>query len=172
MAQKTVSYMVMGTGLAGTLTGVKHIARDFLSVMNPSADVLAMANIEVDVGNVETGNTMIVSWRGKPVFLRHRTEDEIETSVSDDSAEMRDPQKDEVRCKRPEWMIVLGVCTHLGCVPIANQGAYGGWFCPCHGSHYDISGRIRRGPAPLNLEVPPYYFMDDSKVLIGLDQPV
>ena len=110
---------------------------------------------------------VIIKWRGKPVFVRHRTADEIKDAESFDWHTLRDPQPDEDRVKKPEWLIMLGVCTHLGCVPIGEAGDYGGWFCPCHGSHYDVSGRVRKGPAPLNLEVPAYDFPEEDKVLIG-----
>ncbi|KAG8892510.1 hypothetical protein FRB99_002041, partial [Tulasnella sp. 403] len=111
---------------------------------------------------------VIIKWRGKPVFIRHRTPDEIEEANGVDVKSLRDPQTDESRVKKPEWLVMLGVCTHLGCVPIGESGDYGGWFCPCHGSHYDISGRIRQGPAPTNLEVPEYSFDEAAnKIIIG-----
>ena len=110
---------------------------------------------------------MTVKWRGKPVFIRHRTEAEVGLANDVDASTLRDPQEDGLRVVNPEWLVVVGVCTHLGCVPLANAGDYNGWFCPCHGSHYDTSGRIRKGPAPLNLEVPPYEFVDDQKILVG-----
>jgi ubiquinol-cytochrome c reductase iron-sulfur subunit len=108
-----------------------------------------------------------VKWRGKPVFVRHRTEADIKLANTVNLGELRDPQPDSARVLNPTWLIVIGVCTHLGCVPLPGAGDYGGWFCPCHGSHYDISGRIRKGPAPKNLEVPEYKWLDDTKVLIG-----
>lgn len=134
--------------------GAKSTVTDFLASMSASADVLALAKVEIDLNNIPEGKNAIIKWRGKPVFVRHRTPDDIEDAKSVDVAKLRDPQKDEDRVKRPEWLIMLGVCTHLGCVPIGEAGEYNGWFCPCHGSHYDSSGRIRKGPAPLNLEVP------------------
>ena len=108
-----------------------------------------------------------VKWRGKPVFIRHRTPDEIASSEAVSLDELRDPETDASRVESSEWLVVMGICTHLGCVPIANAGDYGGWFCPCHGSHYDVSGRIRKGPAPLNLEIPPYKFTGDANLLVG-----
>ncbi|CAI9780577.1 unnamed protein product [Fraxinus pennsylvanica] len=132
-----------------------------------SKDVLAMASIEVDLSSIEPGSTVTVKWRGKPVFIRHRTEEDIKLANSVDLGSLRDPQEDSERVKNPEWLIVVGVCTHLGCIPLPNAGDFGGWFCPCHGSHYDISGRIRKGPAPYNLEVPTYTFMDENKLLVG-----
>jgi ubiquinol-cytochrome c reductase iron-sulfur subunit len=126
-----------------------------------------MAKIEVKLGDIPEGKNVTFKWRGKPLFIRHRTADEIAAEQSVDVSSLRDPEPDEVRAKKPEWLVVLGVCTHLGCVPIANAGDYGGYYCPCHGSHYDASGRIRKGPAPLNLEVPTYEFVDDDTLLVG-----
>jgi ubiquinol-cytochrome c reductase iron-sulfur subunit len=138
--------------------------------MNPSADVLALANIEVDLSTIAEGESVTLKWRGKPLFVRHRTAEEIAAAEADDSAsDLRDPQPDSDRIKRPEWLVLLGVCTHLGCVPLNYQGDFKGFFCPCHGSHYDTSGRIRKGPAPLNLEVPPYTFISDTDLLVGAD---
>jgi len=108
-----------------------------------------------------------VKWRGKPIFVRHRTKKEIEEAAKVQVASLPDPQADSARVKKPEWLVVIGVCTHLGCIPLGNQGEYEGWFCPCHGSHYDTSGRIRKGPAPKNLEVPNYAFTSDTKLTIG-----
>lgn len=140
----------------------------FLLSMSATADVLALASLEVDLTKIEAGQTVTVKWRGKPVFIRRRTEADLESVQSVDVASLRDPQADSERCSdKPEWLVVVGVCTHLGCVPIANAGDYNGWFCPCHGSHYDASGRIRKGPAPYNLEVPEWKFLDDTKMLIG-----
>ncbi len=139
----------------------------FVAAMSASADVLALSSIEVPVQNISEGTTLTVKWRGKPVFIRHRLPTEISQAVETELSELKDPQKDEDRVKKPEWLVVMGVCTHLGCVPISNAGEYNGWFCPCHGSHYDTSGRIRKGPAPLNLEVPQYKFLNDSTLLLG-----
>ena len=113
-----------------------------------------------------------MKWRGKPVFIRHRTADEIVRANATDLDDLRDPQVDTARAEKPEYLVLVGVCTHLGCVPLGQKtgevrGDYDGWFCPCHGSHYDTSGRIRKGPAPTNLEVPPYNFLSDSLVRIG-----
>jgi ubiquinol-cytochrome c reductase iron-sulfur subunit len=115
-----------------------------------AADTLALGSTEVDFSAIPLGSTITVKWRGKPVFIRHRTPEEIAKEQSTDLSGMRQPQADADRVKKPEWLVVIGICTHLGCVPIANAGDYGGWFCPCHGSHYDVSGRIRKGPAPEN----------------------
>lgn len=138
-----------------------------INQMNPSADVLALSSTEVNIGNVAVGASITVVWRGKPVFVRHRSDAEIKAANEVDLADLKDPQPDSKRVTKPEWLIVLGVCTHLGCVPLGYQGEYGGYFCPCHGSTYDTSGRIRKGPAPLNLEVPQYTFLTDTTVRIG-----
>ena len=126
--------------------------------------MLALASVEVDLGNIPLSETVTVKWRGKPVFIRHRNEDQI-AECAETPAGLRDPQSDADRAQDPKWLVLLGICTHLGCVPMSNAGDYGGWYCPCHGSHYDGSGRIRRGPAPLNLEIPPYKITDDKLVL-------
>ena len=141
--------------------------------MNPAADVRAVAAVDVDVRPVRLGQRITVRWRGRPLFIVHRTEQEIERARADDSAPgLIEPARDAARAKRPEWLIVVGICTHLGCVPLGQamhdqKSEYGGWFCPCHGSKYDTSGRVRRGPAPRNLEVPPYQFVGDGMVRIG-----
>ncbi len=140
--------------------------------MNPTADVLALSSTEVDLSGVEEGMRITVTWRGKPVFVDHRTKEEIEKARAVPLDELRDPQPDEARVIEPQWLVIVGVCTHLGCVPLGQKsgdprGDYGGWFCPCHGSHYDTSGRIRRGPAPLNLIVPEYAFTADQMIRIG-----
>jgi len=135
----------------------------------PSKDVFAAGVVEVDLRPIEMGQNFVVKWRGKPVFVRRRTPDMIAKAKKDDVllTSMRDPEIDSVRAQRPEWLIMIGVCTHLGCIPFVDQGNWGGWFCPCHGSHYDHSGRIRQGPAPKNMEVPPHAFMDDFTVKLG-----
>lgn len=139
----------------------------FVSSMSASADVLALASAEFELAEVGMGSTITVKWRGKPIFIRRRTADEIALEASVPMAHLRDQEEDSERTQQPEWLIVLGICTHLGCVPISGAGEYNGWFCPCHGSHYDVSGRIRKGPAPLNLEIPPYKFTGDASILIG-----
>jgi ubiquinol-cytochrome c reductase iron-sulfur subunit len=135
--------------------------------MNPDASTLALASTEVDIGSLPEGGMMTVKWRGKPVFVRHRTAKEIKDAEATPIASLPDPQTDAERVKKPEWLVVVGVCTHLGCVPLGNQGEYDGWFCPCHGSHYDVAGRIRKGPAPRNLMVPEYAFKSDTVVRVG-----
>jgi len=161
----------LATG-AVSAAGAAAFAWPLIDMMNPAADVLALASIEVDLSAIEEGQSITVKWRGKPVFIRRRTKAEIATAVADDKADLKDPVKDADRAKRPEWLIMVGVCTHLGCVPLGQKasdpkGEFGGWFCPCHGSHYDTSGRIRKGPAPRNLEVPQYAFTGDNMVKIG-----
>ncbi|KAK4448475.1 Rieske [2Fe-2S] iron-sulfur domain-containing protein [Podospora aff. communis PSN243] len=160
-------YFMVGTLGAISAAGAKSTIQEFLKNMSASADVLAMAKVEVDLAAIPEGKNVIVKWRGKPVFIRHRTAEEIDEANKVNVASLRDPEQDADRVKKPEWLVMLGVCTHLGCVPIGEAGDYGGWFCPCHGSHYDISGRIRKGPAPLNLEVPAYDFPEDDKLVIG-----
>ena len=147
--------------------GVGAVVWPLIDQMNPDASVKALASTEVDVSSVKPGNTITVLWRGKPVFIRRRTEEEITEARSVKMEDLIHPEKDEDRAKNPEWLVMLGVCTHLGCVPLNDKGDYDGWFCPCHGSHYDTSGRIRKGPAPKNLEIPPYTFKDDNTILIG-----
>ena len=135
--------------------------------MNPSADILALASIEIDLEPLEQGQSISVLWRGKPVFIRRRTEEEISNARNVDLSELKDPELDKDRTQNKNYLVMVGVCTHLGCVPLGQQGEYGGWFCPCHGSHYDTSGRIRKGPAPTNLEVPPYTFINEKIIKIG-----
>ncbi|KAL5116502.1 ubiquinol--cytochrome-c reductase catalytic subunit rip1 [Pleosporales sp. CAS-2024a] len=164
---KVFQYFMVGTMGALSALGAKATVQDFLVNMSASADVLAQAKVEIDLSAIPEGKNVIIKWRGKPVFIRHRTEDEIKEAQDTKWESLRDPQADKDRVQKPEWLIMLGVCTHLGCVPIGEAGDFGGWFCPCHGSHYDISGRIRKGPAPLNLEIPQYDFPEEGKVVIG-----
>jgi len=166
-SNKLIQYFMVGTMGALTAAGAKSTVQEFLVNMSASADVLAMAKVEVDLNSIPEGKNVIIKWRGKPVFIRHRTQDEIAEANKVNVASLRDPQSDEDRVQKPEWLVMLGVCTHLGCVPIGEAGDFGGWFCPCHGSHYDISGRIRKGPAPLNLEVPAYDFPEEGLLVIG-----
>lgn len=135
--------------------------------MNPAADVLALSSTEVDLTPIAVGAQIKVIWQGKAVFIRHRTAEEIATAEQTPMGDLPDPQKDSDRVQKPEWLIVVGVCTHLGCIPLAYEGQYNGYFCPCHGSVYDTSGRIRQGPAPENLHVPKYVFLNDTTVKIG-----
>ncbi|KAG0428228.1 hypothetical protein HPB47_024748 [Ixodes persulcatus] len=165
--RKMHSYLILGAGALGTTYAAKSLVTQFVMALSASADVLAMAKIEVKLGDIPEGKNATFKWRGKPLFIRHRTPDEISREGSVDLSSLRDPQHDNERMQKPEWLVVIGVCTHLGCVPIANAGEYGGYYCPCHGSHYDASGRIRKGPAPLNLEVPAYEFTDEGTLIVG-----
>ncbi|MBN9537813.1 MAG: ubiquinol-cytochrome c reductase iron-sulfur subunit [Reyranella sp.] len=170
-------FLMVATGaLAGV--GAAATAWPFINNLNPAADTLALSTIEVNVTPIQVGQAVTVKWRGKPVFIRHRTADEIKEAEAVPLSALPDPQTDNSRVTdtakkvRPEWLIMIGVCTHLGCVPLGNKpgdpkGEFGGWFCPCHGSSYDTSGRIRKGPAPKNLVVPEYLFTTDSLVRIG-----
>jgi ubiquinol-cytochrome c reductase iron-sulfur subunit len=157
---------------ATTAVGAGAVIWPLVDSMNPSADVLALASTRVDLSGVEAGQAITVKWRGKPVFIRHRTEEEIEEARSVDLSALPDPVPDEERVIEPQWLVMIGVCTHLGCVPLGQKpsdpkGDFGGWFCPCHGSHYDNAGRIRKGPAPRNLVVPEYEFVEETTVEIG-----
>lgn len=166
-SRKNFTYMMVGgVGVASVYSAHKFVNM-LLGTLSASRDVLAMAKIEIALGDIPEGKNMTFKWRGKPLFVRHRTAEEIAVEEAVDVASLRDPQADTERVSKAEWLIILGVCTHLGCVPIANAGEFGGYYCPCHGSHYDASGRIRKGPAPLNLEVPFYEFMDDNIVVVG-----
>ena len=147
--------------------GVGAAVWPLIDQMNPDASVKALSSTEVNVSEVQVGQSITVLWRGKPVFIKRRTEEEIAKARQVDLKELKDPEKDEDRAKNPEWLVMVGICTHLGCVPLDNKGDYDGWFCPCHGSHYDTSGRIRKGPAPTNLEVPKYEFVDSNTIKIG-----
>mgnify|MGYP000923866886 FL=1 len=156
----TASYTVGAVGLGAVVWPLVH-------QMNPDKAQQALATTEVDISQIEPGKSITVLWRGKPVFIKRRTEAEISEAQSVNLNELPHPEKDQDRVKKTEWLVMLGVCTHLGCVPLADKGEYNGWFCPCHGSHYDTSGRIRKGPAPVNMEVPKYTFIDDSTIKIG-----
>ena len=169
-SRRAFTYLTLGGARFLYATGARLAAMKFVASISASADVLALAALEVDVTKIQPGSTITVKWRGKPVFIRNRTAEEIADAEGCDPSELRDLQTDAERladASKPEWLVVLGVCTHLGCVPLPNQGNYKGWFCPCHGSHYDTSGRIRKGPAPLNLEVPPWSFLSDSIIKLG-----
>ena len=163
-------FLYLAAGAVGAV-GAVAFAWPLIDQMNPAADVLALASIEVDISAIEPGQAITVKWRGQPVFIRRRTEQEIAEAQKVELADLRDPQTDQDRVQKAEWLVVNGSCTHLGCVPgnrvSDDKGEFGGWFCPCHGSHYDTSGRIRKGPAPLNLIVPPYAFTSDTVIKIG-----
>jgi ubiquinol-cytochrome c reductase iron-sulfur subunit len=170
-------FLMVATGALGAV-GVVATAWPFINNLNPAADTLALSSVEVNVQPIAVGQAVTVKWRGKPLFIRHRTPEEIKEAEAVPLSQLRDPQTDNSRVTdtakkvRPEWLIQIGVCTHLGCVPLGNKpgdpkGPFGGWFCPCHGSAYDTSGRIRQGPAPRNLEIPPYLFTSDTLVRVG-----
>jgi len=165
--KRAFAYFVLSGGRFVYASLLRLLVLKLVLSMSASKDVLALASLEVDLSSIEPGSTVTVKWRGKPVFIRRRTNDDVKLANSIELSSLRDPQEDSERVKDPEWLVVVGVCTHLGCIPLPNAGDYGGWFCPCHGSHYDISGRIRKGPAPYNLEVPTYSFLEDNKLLIG-----
>ncbi|MBV8911779.1 MAG: ubiquinol-cytochrome c reductase iron-sulfur subunit [Acetobacteraceae bacterium] len=166
-------FLKLLTGSAAAI-GTAAIIWPFIDSMNPARDVLALSSIDVDLSPVVEGQAITVVWRGKPVFVRHRTAQEIKEAQDAPMSALKDPQPDSARVKpgHDPWLIVIGICTHLGCVPLGNKptdprGQFGGWFCPCHGSQYDTSGRIRLGPAPANLAVPVYAFTSDTKIKIG-----
>jgi ubiquinol-cytochrome c reductase, iron-sulfur subunit len=159
-------FIITATTTVGAV-GAGAAVWPLIDQMNPDASVKALASTEVDVSNIQPGQSITVLWRGKPVFIKRRTNEEIEKARSVDLKELKHPEKDEERAKNPEWLVMLGICTHLGCVPLGDKGDYNGWFCPCHGSHYDTSGRIRKGPAPTNLEVPKYEFVNSNTIKIG-----
>ncbi|XP_007442185.2 cytochrome b-c1 complex subunit Rieske, mitochondrial [Python bivittatus] len=165
--RKTFTYFMNGATYLLAAYVAKNVVVMFVSSLNPAADVLALAKIEIKLSDIPEGRNMVFQWRGKPLFVRHRTQAEIEQEAKVPLSELRDPQHDLDRVKKPEWLVVLGICTHLGCVPIADSGDYGGYYCPCHGSHYDASGRIRKGPAPLNLEVPEHDFPSEDTLVVG-----
>ena len=158
----TATYTVGAVGLGATIW-------PFIHQMNPDESVKALATTEVDVSQVEPGKSITVLWRGKPVFVKRRTPEEIQEAKAVDMKDLPDPEKDGDRVKdgKDEWLVMLGVCTHLGCVPLKDKGDFNGWFCPCHGSHYDVSGRIRKGPAPKNMEIPKYEFVNSNTIKIG-----
>lgn len=161
-------FIATGAFAVGTVFAVWPL----IDQMNPDASVLALSSIEVDLGPIEIGQSITVKWRGSPVFIRRRTPEEIESAVAVSMDDLPDPQNDVDRAEKPEWLILVGICTHLGCIPKGQslgdeRGDFKGWFCPCHGSHYDTSGRIRKGPAPKNLQVPPVTFIDDTHIRIG-----
>jgi ubiquinol-cytochrome c reductase iron-sulfur subunit len=164
-------FLILATAATGAIGAVASVW-PLVDSMNPAADVRALSTVEVDIGPVKVGQRITVKWRGKPVFIGHRSPREIARAKADDAADLPDPELDRDRVQKDEWLIVIGVCTHLGCIPIGqrsaqSRGQWGGWFCPCHGSHYDTSGRIRKGPAPENLYLPEYKFVEDLLVRIG-----
>lgn len=163
-SRRDILFVATGAAAAVAAGGV---AWPLIAQMNPDASTLALASTELDLSAIVPGQIVTVKWRGKPVFVRHRTPEEIAEAEKTPLADLPDPEPDSKRVKKPEWLVVIGVCTHLGCIPIGHEGEFNGWFCPCHGSTYDVSGRIRSGPAPSNLEVPRYEFVSDKKIKIG-----
>ncbi|MBP1852586.1 ubiquinol-cytochrome c reductase iron-sulfur subunit [Rhizobium halophytocola] len=174
-------FLYLTTGMAGVV-GAVSVAWPFIDQMRPDASTLALASIDVDVSALEPGMSLTVKWRGKPVFIRNRTEKEVEDAKSVPMAELKDPVSRNANLAadatasdldrsagegKENWIVMIGSCTHLGCVPLGQSGEYGGWFCPCHGSVYDTAGRIRKGPAPENLHIPTYAFTSDTVIRIG-----
>jgi ubiquinol-cytochrome c reductase iron-sulfur subunit len=164
-------FLLMAT-VAAAGFGVAAVAWPFIDQMNPAADTLALGSIKVDISKIVVGQRVTVKWRGSPVFIDHRTPAQIKEAEDVKLSALKDPQPDKDRVQKPQWLIMVGVCTHLGCIPKGqkpgdNRGSYGGWFCPCHGSVYDTSGRIRSGPAPRNMVIPPYKFLSDTQIQIG-----
>ncbi len=156
----TATYTVGAVGIGATIW-------PFIDQMNPDNSVKALATTEVDISQIQPGKSITVLWRGKPVFIKRRTETEISEAQAVNLKELKHPEKDADRVKKAEWLVMMGICSHLGCVPLSDKGEYNGWFCPCHGSHYDTSGRIRKGPAPTNMEIPKYVFVDENTIKIG-----
>ena len=174
-------FLYIATGMAGVV-GAGAVAWPFIDQMRPDASTLALATIDVDVSAIEPGMSVTAKWRGKPVFIRNRTEEEIEAGKAVELTDLKDPlaRNDNLQGEEPatdlarsagegmeNWIVMIGSCTHLGCVPLGEAGDFGGWFCPCHGSHYDTAGRIRKGPAPQNLAIPNFEFISDTVVRIG-----
>lgn len=174
-------FLYVATGMAGVV-GAGALAWPFIDQMRPDASTLALSTVEVDVSSLEPGMSLTAKWRGKPVFIRNRTPEEIEAAKAVKLDELKDPlaRNANIASDAPatdadrsagegkeNWLVMVGVCTHLGCIPLGQQGDFGGWFCPCHGSHYDTAGRIRKGPAPENMAVPAFEFISDTKVRIG-----
>ena len=174
-------FLYIATGMAGVV-GAGAFAWPFIDQMRPDASTRALSTIEVDVSALEPGMSLTAKWRGKPVFIRNRTEEEIKAAQEVELAELKDPLARNANLSadapatdvdrsagegKENWLVMIGVCTHLGCIPLGQQGDFGGWFCPCHGSHYDTSGRILRGPAPENMAVPVFEFISDTKIRVG-----
>lgn len=166
-------FMALAAGSIAAIGGAAALV-PLVHSMNPAADVLALSTVEVDLSPIAPGQTIKVKWRGVPVFIRHRTAGDIEASRKVALSDLKDPQNDDERVQKgkEQWLVMVGVCTHLGCIPLIGSGEYnssdnGGFFCPCHGSHYDTAGRIRKGPAPKNLTIPTYTFLNDNRIKIG-----
>jgi len=169
-------FLLLTTGTVSAV-GLAYFTWPFIDSMNPAVDILAQSTVDVDLSPIPEGQAITVVWRGKPVFVRHRTAAEIQAAEQVPLSALIDPEKDQDRVKKGHapWLVVIGICTHLGCIPMGNKptqdrGKYGGWHCPCHGSLYDTSGRVRRGPAPLNLAIPPYMFLTETTLRIGINE--
>ncbi len=169
ITDETKRKLIVNSAYGAAGVGLACAVLPFVDSMNPADDVKALASIEVDLSAIKIGEEKKVMWRGKPVFVKRRTKKEIDQARNVELSELKDPEKDEDRVKKgkDEWLVTIGICTHLGCVPIGGEGEYNGWFCPCHGSQYDTSARIRKGPAPKNLAIPPYEFVSDNRIKIG-----
>jgi ubiquinol-cytochrome c reductase iron-sulfur subunit len=165
--RRAFAYLMLTTVRFAYASAARMLVVKIVASLSISASAAALATADFDLSNVEFGETITVKWRGKPIFIRRRKDEEIAEVRAVPLDHLRDRETDDERVLNPEWIVVIAICPHLGCVPVSNAGEFNGWFCPCHGSHYDISGRIRKGPAPLNLEVPPYKFMDEKNLLIG-----
>lgn len=166
-------FIFLATGAAAA-AGAASLAWPFVMQMGKAADTLAAGSIEINLSNIAEGQQLKTLWRGKPVFVRHRTAAEIEIAENTDISDCPDPQTDAERLVpgpdgkvNPKFLVMVGVCTHFGCVPVGEAGDFDGWYCPCHGSHYDTSGRIRKGPAPLNMEIPPYEYLTENVIKVG-----
>ncbi|HWD13164.1 ubiquinol-cytochrome c reductase iron-sulfur subunit [Pseudochrobactrum sp. sp1633] len=174
-------FLYIATGMAGVV-GAAGLAWPFIDQMRPDASTLAAASIEVDVSSLTEGASLTVKWRGKPVFIRNRTAKEIEDAKNTPMAALKDPLARNANLAadapasdlertagegKENWIVMIGVCTHLGCVPLGESGEFGGWFCPCHGSTYDTAGRIRSGPAPENMHIPEFAFISDTVIKVG-----
>lgn len=164
-------FLKLTAGAVGSVGAISAVW-PFMDSMNPAADTLAQASVEVSLNEIPEGSAKTVLWQGTPIFVRHRTPKEIQEAKDTPLTQLIDPETDKARTQRPEWLVVVGVCTHLGCVPLGQKpteprGEYGGWLCPCHGSQFDTSGRVCRGPAPTNLPIPPYKFIDENTIRIG-----
>nr|ABM55640.1 putative ubiquinol-cytochrome c reductase, Rieske iron-sulfur polypeptide 1 [Maconellicoccus hirsutus] len=166
--RKAFTYVFTAGTIAFASVAAKTAVTKVVKYYGYNQDSLATGILELDISSVPVGKSVTFKWRNKPLFVKHRTPAEIQDSQNTPLSDLRDPAEDSERCPKPEWLIALGICTHLGCVPIANKGDFvGGYFCPCHGSHYDAAGRIRKGPAPENLELPPYRFISDTTISVG-----
>lgn len=165
--RRAFTYFMLSGARFAYASAARLLVVKLVGSMSASAEVLALAFSEFDLSQLEVGTAVTVKWRGKPIFIRKRSQAEIEREEAVPMAHLRDQETDQERAINPEFIVVIGICPHLGCVPLCDQGEFNGWFCPCHGSHYDLSGRIRKGPAPLNLEVPPYKYLSEHMILMG-----